>query len=516
MLPAEHVFSRGKKFPINHPITQRAVGNFFPRASQTGKGQTTGGTTYPMPMSIDTIIARLGGPDATARLTGVGTEAIRKWRQAQAIPSRHWPVIAQATGLSLAELQPAQAANTASPAPTQGSSTTGSSMPHARPDGATAALVLADGTVLWGKGFGAFTKQPALAEICFSTGMTGYQETLTDPSFAGQIITFTFPHIGNVGTNDADNEATKVCARGLVVKEDVTEQANWRATDSLQNWLKERNVPGIAGVDTRSLTLKIRDKGAQTAALYYPEDGRFDFPSILAAAQAWPGLEGMDLAKEVTCAAPYTWSDSVWEWPNGTRTVEGKRRKVVAVDYGAKRNILRCLVAAGCDVTVVPATTTAQEILDLKPEGVFLSNGPGDPAATATYAVPAIKGVLDAGIPLFGICLGHQLLAQALGGTTYKLTRGHRGANQPVKNLLTGRVEITSQNHGFAVDADSLPSDAHVTHVSLFDGSNEGLASDRYTAFSVQYHPEASPGPSDSFYLFEQFVALIDAHASKN
>ncbi|MFT9314945.1 MAG: glutamine-hydrolyzing carbamoyl-phosphate synthase small subunit [Acetobacter orientalis] len=469
-----------------------------------------------MPMSIDTIIARLGGPEATARLTGVGTEAIRKWRQAQSIPSRHWPVIAHATGLSLADLQPAAPTHTASPAPTQGGSTTGSSMPHARPDGATAALVLADGTVLWGKGFGAFTKQPSIGEICFSTGMTGYQETLTDPSFAGQIITFTFPHIGNVGVNLEDEEASRIAARGLVVKEDITEPASWRAKAPLQAWLQEQNISGIAGVDTRSLTLKIRDGGAQSAALYYPEDGKFDLDALLTATKAWPGLEGMDLAKEVTCKAPYTWSDSVWQWPTGSRPVNGKRRKVVAVDYGAKRNILRCLVAAGCDVTVVPATTTAKEILELKPEGVFLSNGPGDPAATAGYAVPAIKGVLDAGIPLFGICLGHQLLAQALGGKTYKLARGHRGANQPVKDLSTGRVEITSQNHGFAVDADSLPADAHVTHVSLFDGSNEGLASDRYAAFSVQYHPEASPGPSDSFYLFERFVALIDAHASKN
>lgn len=468
-----------------------------------------------MPMSIDTIIARLGGPEATARLTGVGTEAIRKWRQAQAIPSRHWPVIAQATGLSLADLQPADPTLQDKSSPT-GGSITGSSMPDARPDGATAALVLADGTILWGKGFGAFTQQPSIGEICFSTGMTGYQETLTDPSFAGQIITFTFPHIGNVGTNVEDDEADQVAARGLVVKEDVTEPANWRSTASLDAWLKKRNVPGIAGVDTRSLTLKIRDKGAQSAALFYPENGKFDLDALQAATKAWPGLEGMDLAKEVTCKASYTWDKSVWEWPAGTRAVSGKRRKVVAVDYGAKRNILRCLVAAGCDVTVVPATTTAKEILDLKPEGVFLSNGPGDPAATASYAVPAIKDVLDAGIPLFGICLGHQLLAQALGGKTYKLARGHRGANQPVKDLSTGRVEITSQNHGFAVDADSLPADAHVTHVSLFDGSNEGLASDRYAAFSVQYHPEASPGPSDSYYLFERFVALIDAHASKN
>ncbi|QEO16366.1 glutamine-hydrolyzing carbamoyl-phosphate synthase small subunit [Acetobacter vaccinii] len=466
-----------------------------------------------MPMTIDTIIARIGGAEATARLTGVGTEAIRKWRQAQAIPARHWPVIAQATGLSLEDLQPAPIV-TDSPAPPQGGSKTGTPMPDARPDGATAALVLADGSVFWGKGFGAFTPASAIGEICFSTSMTGYQETLTDPSFAGQIITFTFPHIGNVGTNAEDAEATRVFARGLVVKEDPTEPANWRSDTSLDAWLKAQGVTGIAGVDTRALTLAIRDNGAQTAALVFPQDGRIDLDSALEAARTWPGLEGMDLAKDVTCAAPYTWDESVWQWPQGSRPAPTNRRKVVAVDYGAKRNILRCLVAAGCDVTVVPATTTGEEILALAPAGVFLSNGPGDPAATASYAVPAIRAVLDAGIPLFGICLGHQLLALSLGAKTYKMERGHRGANQPVKDLATNRVEITSQNHGFAVDANTLPDDAHVTHVSLFDGSNEGLASDRYAAFSVQYHPEASPGPSDSFYLFERFVALIDSHSA--
>lgn len=331
-----------------------------------------------------------------------------------------------------------------------------------------------------------------------------------------QIITFTFPHIGNVGTNALDDEAVRPAALGLVVKEDPTEQANWRATSSLDAWLKQHGTPGIAGVDTRSLTLKIRDGGAQTAALVFPADGKFDLDAIAAEVAAWPGLEGMDLAKEVTCAAPYDWSEGVWSWPDNTAAPTGKRRKVVAVDYGAKRNILRCLVSAGCDVTVVPATTTGEQILALKPEGVFLSNGPGDPAATATYAVPAIRTVLEAGIPLFGICLGHQLLAQALGAKTYKMERGHRGANQPVQDLATGKVEITSQNHGFAVDAKTLPDDAHVTHVSLFDGSNEGLASDKYAAFSVQYHPEASPGPSDSFYLFERFVTLIDTNGVKH
>lgn len=473
-----------------------------------------------MSMSIDSIIARLGGSEATASLTGVGTEAIRKWRQAQAIPARHWPVIAQAAGLSLEDLRPASTV-TDRHSPATGSSKTGTSMPDARPDGATAALVLADGSVFWGKGFGAFTPAQSAAEnagqsmgeICFSTSMTGYQETLTDPSFAGQIITFTFPHIGNVGTNAEDDEAARVFARGLVVKEDVTAPANWRATEGLDAWLKERGVTGIAGVDTRSLTLRIRDGGPQTAILLFPQDGRIDPEAATTTARAWPGLEGMDLAQDVTCDAPYQWTQSVWEWPHATRPAPEKRRRVVAVDFGAKRNILRCLVAAGCDVTVVPATTSGEEILALKPEGVFLSNGPGDPAATARYAVPAIRAVLEAGVPLFGICLGHQLLALTLGAKTYKMEQGHRGANQPVKDLASGRVEITSQNHGFAVDADTLPEDARVTHVSLFDGSNEGIASDRYAAFSVQYHPEASPGPSDSFYLFERFTALIDRTA---
>ncbi|MBB2197526.1 MAG: glutamine-hydrolyzing carbamoyl-phosphate synthase small subunit [Gluconacetobacter sp.] len=468
-----------------------------------------------MPSSIDHIIDRLGGADNAARLTGVGTEAIRKWRQAGAIPPKHWTVILRHTGLSLSDLQPD------SVPPDQASDGPETQMTErqvpassqaAIPTGATAALVLADGTVLWGRGFGAHTPATgaAIGELCFSTGMTGYQETLTDPSFAGQIITFTFPHIGNVGTNEADDEATRVAARGLVVKQDLTEPANWRATQGLDRWLKAQGVPGICGVDTRAITLRIRDGGAQTAILSHPADGAFDLDALRAQAAAWPGLEGMDLARDVTCAQAYSWAEGVWTWPGGTLPLPEKRRRVVAVDYGAKRNILRCLANAGCDVTVVPATATAEEILALDPAGVFLSNGPGDPAATAAYAVPAIQGVLKAGKPIFGICLGHQLLAQALGARTYKLARGHRGANQPVKDLGTGKVEITSQNHGFAVDESSLPDDVRVTHTSLFDGSNEGIASTRYAAFSVQYHPEASPGPSDSHYLFDRFVALID------
>jgi carbamoyl-phosphate synthase small subunit len=453
-----------------------------------------------MPTQIDHIIDRLGGPDAAARLTGVGTEAVRKWRQSNAIPSRHWPAVIAATGLTMADLQPIPAR-------------TAQMADDTSPPGATAALVLADGAVFWGRGFGAHTAGTLpIGEVCFNTGMTGYQETLTDPSYAGQIITFTFPHIGNVGTNPQDLEATNIAARGLVVKQDVTAPSNWRSTQTLDAWLKNRGITGIAGADTRALTLRIRDGGAPTGVLVFPPDGRFDIEAARTQAQAWPGLEGMDLAKSVTCAQTYTWDETVWSWPDGTGRQTSPRFHVVAVDYGAKRNILRNLATAGCRVTVVPATATAQDILSHQPDGVFLSNGPGDPAATGVYAVPAIQGVLDAGVPLFGICLGHQLLALALGGKTYKLDRGHRGANQPVKDLGTGRVEITSQNHGFAVDAHSLPKGVTITHVSLFDGSNEGIACSDRRAFSVQYHPEASPGPSDSHYLFRRFTGMMEQH----
>jgi carbamoyl-phosphate synthase small subunit len=456
-----------------------------------------------MGISVETIIEKLGGPQNAARLTGVGTEAVRKWRQAGMIPPKHWSAVLRATNLALADLQ--SAAAEADP---------GSDPADAIPADATAALVLADGSVLWGRGFGAHTRDdaPGIGEICFSTGLTGYQETLTDPSFAGQIITFTFPHIGNVGANPADEEATNIAARGLVVKQDLTAPSNWRATQTLDAWLKVRGIPGICDIDTRALTIRIRDLGPQTAILAYPENGSFNLAALRERARAWPGLEGMDLAREVSCTQSYTWTDGVWSW-DGARTPAPARKRVVAVDYGAKRNILRCLVTAGCSVTVVPATATAEQILSHDPDGVFLSNGPGDPQATAEYAVPAIRGVLDAGKPVFGICLGHQLLALALGAKTYKLDQGHRGANQPVKDLATGKVEITSQNHGFAVDDKTLPEGVRITHVSLFDGSNEGIASDRLPAFSVQYHPEASPGPSDSFYLFERFVALMDRQA---
>jgi carbamoyl-phosphate synthase small subunit len=457
-----------------------------------------------MPVAVDSIIERLGGADAAARLTGVGTEAVRKWRQAGLIPSRHWAAVIAATGLDLADL-PGGATARVEPALAENGTV---------PTGATAALVLADGNVFWGRGFGAHTSVPSpVGEVCFNTGMTGYQETLTDPSYAGQIITFTFPHIGNVGSNGEDIEAATVAARGLVVKQDITEPSNWRSAQHLDGWLRARGIAGVAGVDTRALTVRIRDGGAPNGVLAFPADGRFDLPALRAQADAWPGLEGMDLAREVSCQQSYEWDETRWAWPNGMGHQTKPRHHIVAVDYGAKRNILRCLASAGCRITVVPATASTEDILHRQPDGVFLSNGPGDPAATAEYAVPAIQGVLEAGVPVFGICLGHQLLALALGARTYKLDRGHRGANQPVKDLTTGKVEITSQNHGFAVDPETLPPSATVTHVSLFDGTNEGLACTDRPAFSVQYHPEASPGPSDSHYLFTRFIDMIERQA---
>ncbi|MSO91130.1 MAG: carbamoyl-phosphate synthase small subunit [Acetobacteraceae bacterium] len=456
-------------------------------------------------MTVDQIITRLGGAEPLAQLTRVGTEAVRKWRQTQSIPSRHWPAIITATGFSLADMPGAgiSDASTLIPSPFVQDQ-------DAVPPGATAALVLQDGTTLWGRGFGAHTNDIVpVGEICFNTAMTGYQETLTDPSYAGQIITFTFPHIGNVGTNSEDLEAASIAARGLIVSQDITEPANWRATQHLEIWLRAQGVTGIAGLDTRALTIRIRDGGPQTGVLLYPADCNFDLVFARSRAADWPGLEGMDLAKTVSCTQSYAWDETEWVFPTGVSKQTHPRHHVVAVDYGAKRNILRCLASAGFRVTVVPATATTEDILQHHPDGVFLSNGPGDPAATATYAVPTIKGVMAAGVPIFGICLGHQLLARALGAKTFKMTRGHRGANQPVKDLDTGKVEITSQNHGFAVDVTTLPKIARVTHVSLFDGSNEGLACIDRPAFSVQYHPEASPGPTDSHYLFHRFAEMV-------
>lgn len=378
-------------------------------------------------------------------------------------------------------------------------------MPQSTAPRPTACLVLADGTLFYGRGFGATGETQA--ELCFNTAMTGYQEIMTDPSYAGQVVTFTFPHVGNVGVNPDDDETADPVAAGMVVKWDPTEPSNWRAAEHLTTWLEKRGRIAIGGIDTRRLTRAIRQQGAPHVALAHNPDGVFDIEALVARARAFPGLKGLDLAKDVTCAQSYRWDEMRWAWPAGyTRQTEAKF-KVVAVDYGAKRNILRCLASVGCDVTVLPATATADEVLAHNPDGVFLSNGPGDPAATGIYAVPMIQGVLKRDIPVFGICLGHQMLALALGAQTIKMNHGHHGANHPVKDLETGKVEITSMNHGFAVDSQTLPKGVLETHVSLFDGSNCGIRMADRPVFSVQYHPEASPGPQDSFYLFERFAA---------
>ena len=373
----------------------------------------------------------------------------------------------------------------------------------------TACLVLADGTVFYGHGFGAEGR--TTAELCFNTAMTGYQEIMTDPSYAGQVVTFTFPHIGNTGVTVEDDETIDPVAEGMIVKWDPTDPSNWRAQEHLAPWLERRGRIGMGGVDTRRLTRAIRAQGAPHVALEHRADGKFDLEALVAAARAFKGLEGLDLAKEVTCAQSYRWDEKRWVWPDGYTTRTEPGHKVVAIDYGAKRNILRCLTSAGCDVTVLPASATAEDVLALNPEGVFLSNGPGDPAATGVYAVPMIKGVLDQDLPVFGICLGHQMLALALGAKTIKMNHGHHGANHPVKDKDTGKVEITSMNHGFTVDSQTLPEGVLETHVSLFDGSNCGIRVDGKPIFSVQYHPEASPGPQDSYYLFERFVAAMAA-----
>ncbi len=375
--------------------------------------------------------------------------------------------------------------------------------------GFTAALVLADGTVFRGYGLGAAAS--ATGEVCFNTSMTGYQEILTDPSYAGQLIAFTFPHVGNVGANDEDIEAAAPAARGLILRAPISEPSNFRADSHLEQWLRTHQLPGLSGVDTRRLTRRIRDGGPQTGTLCHAPNGGLDIAAMHETARAWPGLEGMDLAKEVTCAQAYTWDQSRWSLETGYGVQRTPSFHVVAVDYGAKRNILRCLAAAGCRVTVVTASATGEEILAHGPDGVFLSNGPGDPAATGSYAVPAIRRLVDEGLPVFGICLGHQMLAIALGARTAKMHMGHRGANHPVKDLATGKVEITSQNHGFVVDLDSLPAGVRATHVSLFDQSLEGLSLEGKPVFSVQYHPEASPGPQDSHHLFDRFVELMEA-----
>jgi carbamoyl-phosphate synthase small subunit len=385
----------------------------------------------------------------------------------------------------------------------------------------TALLVLADGTVLEGFGLGAAGH--AVGEVCFNTAMTGYQEILTDPSYAGQIITFTFPHIGNVGTNDEDIETLNLAATpgacGAILRTDITQPSNFRASKHLDQWLKSRGVIGLCGIDTRALTVLIREKGMPNAVIAHDPNGKFDLDALKKQAREWPGLVGMDLVPKVTSAQRFTWDETPWQWGKGYGRQSAQPGKpefhVVAIDYGVKRNILRLLADAGCKVTVVPAKTSAEDIFALKPDGVFLSNGPGDPAATGQYAVPVIKKLIDSGTPTFGICLGHQMLGIAVGGKTVKMHQGHHGANHPVKDMTTGKVEITSMNHGFAVDKDSLPKNVEQTHVSLFDGSNCGIALKDRPVFSVQYHPEASPGPRDSHYLFTRFVELMRARKAR-
>ncbi|WP_327754419.1 glutamine-hydrolyzing carbamoyl-phosphate synthase small subunit [Sphingobium sp. SJ10-10] len=373
------------------------------------------------------------------------------------------------------------------------------------PKGATGVLVFADGSAVFGRGFGA--TGDAVGELCFNTAMTGYQEVMTDPSYAGQIVTFTFPHIGNVGTNLDDVEADAPHALGCVVRQDVTEPSNFRNVEPFDQWMKEKGRIGLAGVDTRALTRMIRVKGAPNVVIAHDSEGRFDLEALAAKAASWPGLEGMDLAIEVS-GKERLWKDGVWKlgFGYGLNEAGEERPHVVALDYGAKNNIFRNLVKAGARVTVLPASASYEQVMEQQPDGVFLSNGPGDPAATGEYAVPVIRKLLDADLPVFGICLGHQMLAIAAGAKTIKMHQGHRGANHPVKRLSDGLVEITSMNHGFAVDADTLPANVKPTHVSLFDGSNCGIELTDKKAFSVQYHPEASPGPQDSFYLFQRFV----------
>ncbi len=376
------------------------------------------------------------------------------------------------------------------------------------PPQATGVLVLEDGSVMWGLGAGA--QGETLGEICFNTSMTGYQEIMTDPSYAGQLICFTFPHIGNIGTNNEDIESVTPAVRGCIIRADITEPSNWRSTQNFSQWMKIHKLVALTGLDTRKLTRHIRDKGATNGLLIHSQKRNFDIRSAIEKAASFNGLKGMDLAKEVSCQNSYEWHEGIWSPAKGRTTAPPSQYHVVAIDYGAKHNILRCLAQLHCKVTVVPATTDATTILDLKPDGIFLSNGPGDPAATGVYAEPTIKELLHAEKPMFGICLGHQLLARALGAKTEKMHHGHRGANHPVKNMTNGRVEITSQNHGFVVLKDSLPDNVIVSHVSLFDNSLEGIQLKNRPVFSVQYHPEASPGPQDSQYLFQNFIQNID------
>lgn len=379
---------------------------------------------------------------------------------------------------------------------------------------ATAVLVLADGIVLKGRGFGAVGAVEA--EVCFNTALTGYQEILTDPSYAGQIVTFTFPHIGNVGTNNDDIEdltpANKAGAVGAVFKADISTPSNYRQQEHLDTWLKARGIIALAGIDTRALTAHIRENGMVNGVIAHDPSGNFDIDALTKRATSWAGVEGADMAKDVTSGESAPWSEKPWVWDEGYSVNDDQAMHIVALDFGVKRNILRLMAGLGAKVTIMPATTSADDVLAQKPDGIFLSNGPGDPAATGEYAVPTIQKLVDSGVPVFGICLGHQMLALALGADTVKMHQGHHGANHPVKDHTTGKVEIVSMNHGFAVDSNSLPDGVTETHVSLFDGTNCGLTLDGKPVFSVQHHPEASPGPQDSHYLFARFRDLIMKH----
>ena len=382
--------------------------------------------------------------------------------------------------------------------------------PFSPPSAATAVLILEDGSIFYGSGFGA--EATNVGEICFNTSMTGYQEIMTDPSYAGQIITFTFPHIGNTGTNGDDIETQHPAALGMIVRNDVTEPSNWRTTSHLHQWLAAHDLPGIAGIDTRALTRTIRDNGAPKGVLCHAADGNFDIAALQKMVADWPGLKGMDLASVVSTEQDFRWAEGSFNLETNTAETRKVGLRVVSMDFGCKQNILRCLVDAGCCVDVVPATASAEDILARKPDGIFLANGPGDPAATADFAVAEIQKLIDSNMPIFGICIGHQLLAHAMGGQTRKMERGHRGANHPVRDLTTGQIEITSQNHGFCVEQDSLPADVEVTHISLFDSSIEGLRHKTKPVFCVQYHPESSPGPHDSRHLFTRFTEMMKEH----